>query len=92
MDFHALQSGHGRWAMNWMLIEQAYTRQPILPVMDSTKQNPEAGGWPFDVDGDGKTDLLAGIFLPADYLGQQAWQRRIEALRAAGRQLRTFNP
>lgn len=60
--------------------------------MDSTQQNPEAGGWPFDVDGDGKTDLLAGIFLPADYLGQQAWQRRIEALRAAGRQLRTFNP
>jgi DNA-binding transcriptional regulator PaaX len=35
--------------------------------------------------------LLPGIILPCDYLGQPAWRRRIEVLREAGRQLRTFN-
>jgi phenylacetic acid degradation operon negative regulatory protein len=35
--------------------------------------------------------LLPGRILPSDYLGQQAWRRRLEALRDAGRQLRTFN-
>jgi inosine-uridine nucleoside N-ribohydrolase len=34
MDFHALQSGHGRWAMNWMMVEHAYTMKPTLPVID----------------------------------------------------------
>jgi phenylacetic acid degradation operon negative regulatory protein len=36
--------------------------------------------------------LLPGRLLPADYLGQPAWRRRVEVLRDAGRQLRTFNP
>jgi len=36
--------------------------------------------------------LLPQRILPPDYLGQQAWRRRIEVLREAGRQLRTFNP
>jgi hypothetical protein len=36
--------------------------------------------------------LLPGRILPSDYLGQQAWRRRVEVLRDAGRQLRTFNP
>jgi phenylacetic acid degradation operon negative regulatory protein len=35
--------------------------------------------------------LLPARILPADYLGQQAWRRRVEVLRDAGRQLRTFN-
>ena len=35
--------------------------------------------------------LLPGRILPSDYLGQQAWRRRVEVLREAGRQLRTFN-
>jgi DNA-binding transcriptional regulator PaaX len=35
--------------------------------------------------------LLPGRILPSDYLGQQAWQRRVEVLRDASRQLRTFN-
>ena len=35
--------------------------------------------------------LLPGRILPSDYLGQQAWRRRVEVLRDAGRQLRTFN-
>ncbi len=35
---------------------------------------------------------LPGRILPSDYLGQQAWRRRVEVLRDAGRQLRTFNP
>jgi len=35
--------------------------------------------------------LLPERLLPPDYLGQQAWRRRIEVLRAAGRQLRSFN-
>lgn len=34
--------------------------------------------------------LLPGRILPPDYLGQRAWRRRVEALRAASRQLRTF--
>lgn len=35
--------------------------------------------------------LLPGRILPSDYLGQQAWRTRVEVLRAAGRQLRTFD-
>ncbi|MBM3860706.1 MAG: DUF4038 domain-containing protein [Verrucomicrobia bacterium] len=34
LDFHALQSGHGRWAMNWLMVEHAYTMKPTLPVID----------------------------------------------------------
>ncbi len=36
--------------------------------------------------------LLPGRLLPSYYLGQQAWRRRVEVLRAANRQLRTFKP
>jgi DNA-binding transcriptional regulator PaaX len=36
--------------------------------------------------------LLPKRILPPDYLGQQAWQRRVEVFRNAGRQLRTFSP
>ena len=35
--------------------------------------------------------LLPNRILPPGYLGQQAWRRRIEVLREAGRQLRTFH-
>ena len=35
--------------------------------------------------------LLPGRILPSDYLGQQAWRRRVEVLRDVSRQLRTFN-
>jgi phenylacetic acid degradation operon negative regulatory protein len=34
--------------------------------------------------------LLPGRILPSDYLGQQAWSRRVEVFRDASRQLRTF--
>ncbi len=36
--------------------------------------------------------LLPEPLLPADYLGQQAWRKRIEVLREAGKQLQTFKP
>ena len=36
--------------------------------------------------------LLPGRILPSDYPGQQAWRRRVEVLRDASRQLRTFKP
>ena len=36
--------------------------------------------------------LLPGRILPSDYLGQQAWLRRVKVLREAGRQLRSFIP
>ena len=35
--------------------------------------------------------LLPARILPSDYLGQQAWQQRVEVLQQAGRQLRTYN-
>ncbi|MEK7686285.1 MAG: hypothetical protein AAB466_12775 [Verrucomicrobiota bacterium] len=35
-------------------------------------------------------ELLPGRILPSDYLGQPAWRRRVEVLRDASRQLRTF--
>ena len=35
--------------------------------------------------------LLPGRILPSDYLGQKAWRRRVEVLRDARRQRRTFN-
>ncbi len=41
LDFHALQSGHGRWAMNWMLVEHAYTMKPVRPVIDLETSYPE---------------------------------------------------
>jgi phenylacetic acid degradation operon negative regulatory protein len=34
--------------------------------------------------------LLPARILPSDYLGQRAWQRRKQALKKAGQQLRTF--
>jgi phenylacetic acid degradation operon negative regulatory protein len=36
--------------------------------------------------------LLPERILPHDYLGRRAWQRRMEVLRDAGRQLRTYKP
>jgi hypothetical protein len=41
LDFHALQSGHGRWALNWMLVEHAYTMKPTLPVIDLETSYPD---------------------------------------------------
>lgn len=40
LDFHALQSGHGRWAMNWLLVEHAFTIKPTLPVIDLESSYP----------------------------------------------------
>lgn len=40
LDFHALQSGHGRWALNWMMVEHASTMKPILPVIDLESSYP----------------------------------------------------
>lgn len=36
--------------------------------------------------------LLPSRILPPDYLGQEAWRRRVEVLGEAGRQLSTFSP
>jgi DNA-binding transcriptional regulator PaaX len=38
----------------------------------------------------GMDPLLPRRLLPDDYLGRRAWQRRMEVMRQAGRQLRTF--
>jgi phenylacetic acid degradation operon negative regulatory protein len=35
--------------------------------------------------------LLPARLLPADYVGERAWRRRVEVLRDASRQLRTFH-
>jgi phenylacetic acid degradation operon negative regulatory protein len=35
--------------------------------------------------------LLPAVLLPAGYLGQQAWNRRVQALADAGKLLRSFN-
>ncbi len=34
MDFHGLQSGHGRWVLNWQMVEHAYGMKPTVPVID----------------------------------------------------------
>ena len=36
--------------------------------------------------------LLPGRIRPSDYLRQRTWRRRVEVLRDASRQLRTFKP
>ena len=48
----------------------------------------EREGWMEAVTND---PLLPGRILPSDYLGQQAWRRRVEVLGDASRQLRTFH-
>ncbi len=40
MDFHGLQSGHGRWALNWQMVEHAYGMKPTLPVIDLESSYP----------------------------------------------------
>lgn len=41
LDFHGLQSGHGRWVMNWQMVEHAYGMKPTLPVIDLESSYPE---------------------------------------------------
>jgi hypothetical protein len=40
LDFHGLQSGHGRWVMNWLMVEHAYTMRPTRPVIDLESSYP----------------------------------------------------
>jgi len=40
LDFHAIQSGHGRWVLNWQLVEHAYTMTPTRPVIDLESSYP----------------------------------------------------
>lgn len=49
----------------------------------------ERTAWQYAVEID---PLLPKRLLPADYLGRRAWQKRVEVLRQAGRQLQTFAP
>jgi phenylacetic acid degradation operon negative regulatory protein len=49
----------------------------------------ERGAW---LDAVRNDPLLSARILPPGYLGPEAWHRRIEMFRTAGRQLRTFHP
>jgi hypothetical protein len=40
LDFHGLQSGHGRWALNWIMVEHAYGMKPTVPVVDLESSYP----------------------------------------------------
>jgi len=40
LDFHGLQSGHGRWALNWIMVEHAYSMKPTIPVVDLESSYP----------------------------------------------------
>jgi hypothetical protein len=40
LDFHALQSGHGRWALNWIMVQHAFGMKPALPVIDLESSYP----------------------------------------------------
>lgn len=47
LDFHAIQSSHGRWVINWQMIDYAYTLPPTRPVLDLESSYPELRhGWP----------------------------------------------
>jgi hypothetical protein len=41
MDFHGLQSGHGRWVLNWQMVDHACGMKPTLPVIDLESSYPE---------------------------------------------------
>ena len=49
----------------------------------------ERGAW---LDAVRHDPLLPERILPSAYLGRRAWQRRVDVLREAGRQLRAFKP
>ena len=48
----------------------------------------ERSAW---LDAVGNDPLLPATILPPDYLGKKSWRRRMEVLRDAGAQLRSFN-
>lgn len=41
LDIHALQSGHGRWTLNWQMVEYAVSMKPTRPVIDLESSYPE---------------------------------------------------
>ena len=87
--------GIGDWNAFFHADDQSLTSVPQL-VTDVVVTDREA--WLDAVINDplpacaAHADRLPGRILPSDYLGQQAWRRRVEVLRAANRQLRTFKP
>ena len=86
-DFGAINSHYARYLK---LLDQ----RPDEPLRDNTAAGllqrwaaAERATWLAAVEID---PLLPKRLLPPDYLGCRAWQRRIEVLRQAGQQLRTF--
>ena len=72
------------------------SRRPQTPLRNETSAmtllvwaREEHAAWQAAVTSD---PLLPQSLLPAGYLGQQAWKRRISVLQQAGQQLQTFQP
>jgi hypothetical protein len=78
-----LHPAQGSDAWDFERLNRRYARHPKILG--------ERLGGPLRNDAAAKA-LLPGRILPSDYLGQRAWRRRVEVLRDASRQLRTFKP
>ena len=73
----------------------AHTRKaggPFQAVLFGALRNDAASEREAWLDAVTHDPLLPGRILPSDYLGQQTWRRRVEVLRDASRQQRTFKP
>jgi len=80
LDIHALQSSHGRWALNWQMVDYAYGMRPPRPVIDLETTYPEfRHGWPPTVatDDDARRAAYWAVFAGAaghTYGHHSIWQ------------------
>lgn len=80
LDFHGIHSSHGRWVLNWPMVNYAYTMRPVRPVLDLETTYPELRlGWPPSVatDDDARRSAYWAVFAGAaghTYGHNSIWQ------------------